>query len=75
MKYVRFLILFLSTALSALVGIFAGMWATIQMVNIFYFYLWVYIIIALLISAVFAFGGYKLTDKLISRSVYLCATE
>ena len=69
MKNLRYLIIFTVTLLSALVGIFAGMWVTIQMIGIFYFYLWVYIVIALLISAGFAFGGYKLTGKLIPRKV------
>ena len=69
MKYLKYLIIFTLTLLSALVGIFTGMWVTIQMIGIFYFYLWVYIVIALLISAGFAFGGYKLTGKLIPRRV------
>ena len=69
MKYLRYLITFTLTLFSALVGIFTGMWVTIQMIGIFYFYLWVYIVIALLISAGFAFGGYKLTGKLIPRKV------
>ena len=69
MKNLKYLIIFTVTLLSALVGIFAGMWVTIQMIGIFYFYLWVYIVIALLISAGFAFGGYKLTGKLIPRKV------
>ena len=68
MKYLRYLIIFTVTLLSALVGIFAGMWVTIQMIGIFYFYLWVYTVIALLISAGFAFGGYKLTSKLVLRT-------
>ena len=69
MKNLKYLIIFTVTLLSALVGIFAGMWVTIQMIGIFYFYLWVYMVIALLISAGFAFGGYKLTGKLIPRKV------
>ena len=69
MKYLRYLITFTLTLFSTLVGIFTGMWVTIQMIGIFYFYLWVYIVIALLISAGFAFGGYKLTGKLIPRKV------
>ena len=69
MKYLRYLITFTLTLFSALVGIFTGMWVTIQMIGIFYFYLWVYIVIALLISAGFAFGGYKLTGKLMPRKV------
>jgi hypothetical protein len=67
MKYFRYLILFIGTSLSALAGIFAGLWSTIQIVGVFY--LWITVIIGFLISAVFAFGGYKLTGKLIPRRV------
>ena len=69
MKNLRYLIIFTVTLLSALVGIFAGMWADLQIIKIFYFYLWVHAIIIILISAGFAFGGYKLTGKLIPRRV------
>jgi hypothetical protein len=63
MKYFRYLVLFIGTTLSALAGIFAGLWATIQIVGVFY--LWINVIIVFLISAGFAFGGYKLTRKVI----------
>jgi uncharacterized protein YneF (UPF0154 family) len=63
MKYLRYAILSLVTFLSALVGILAGMWATIQIPG--RFDLWIYVIIVLLISAGFAFGGYRLTRKVI----------
>jgi hypothetical protein len=53
----------MGTLLSALVGILAGMWATIQIPG--RFDLWIYGIIVLFISAGFAFGGYKLTRKVI----------
>ena len=63
MKYLRYPILTMGTLLSTLVGILAGMWATIQIPS--RFDLWVYVIIVLLISAGFAFGGYRLTRKVI----------
>jgi hypothetical protein len=66
MKYLRYLIIFTGTLLSALVGLLAGMLATIQISGIFD--LWVYVIIVLIISAVFAFGAYKLTSKLVLRT-------
>ena len=66
MKYLRYLIIFAGTLLSALVGLLAGMLATIQISGIFD--LWVYVIIVLIISAVFAFGAYKLTSKLVLRT-------
>jgi hypothetical protein len=69
MKYLRYLIVFIGTLLSALIGAFAGMWADLHIIKIFYFYLWVHAIIIILISAGFAFGGYKLTGKLIPRRV------
>ena len=69
MKYLRYAMLSVVTLLSALVGAFAGMWADLQINKIFYFYLWVHAIIIILISAGFAFGGYKLTGKLIPRRV------
>jgi hypothetical protein len=69
MKYLRYLIIFTGTLLSALVGAFAGMWADLQIIKIFYFYLWVHAIIIILISAGFAFGGFKLTGKLIPKRV------
>ena len=53
----------MGTLFSALVGILAGMWATIQIPG--RFDLWIYVIIVLLISAGFAFGGYRLTRKVI----------
>jgi hypothetical protein len=65
MKYLRYAVLSVVTLLCALVGIFAGMWADIQIINIFHFYLWVHAIIVISISAAFAFGGYKLTRKVI----------
>jgi uncharacterized protein YneF (UPF0154 family) len=65
MKYLRYAMLSLVTLLSALVGIFAGMWSDIKIINIFHFYLWVHAIIVISISAGFAFGGYKLTRKVI----------
>ena len=58
--------IFTGTVLSALVGLLAGMLATIQISGIFD--LWVYVIIVLIISAVFAFGAYKLTSKLVLRT-------
>ena len=58
--------IFTGTLLSALVGLLAGMLATIQISGIFD--LWVYVIIVLIISAVFAFGAYKLTSKLVLRT-------
>ena len=64
MKYLRYAILSIGTLLSALVGLFAGMWADIQIINVFHFYLWVHAIIVISISAGFAFGGYKLTNKI-----------
>ena len=67
MKYLRYLLFLTGTLLSALVGLLAGTWATIQISGIFD--LWVYVIIVLLISAGFAFGGYKLTGKLIPKRV------
>jgi uncharacterized membrane protein YccC len=67
MKYLRYLLFLIGTLLSALVGLLAGTWATIQISGIFD--LWVYVIIVLLISAGFAFGGYKLTSKLIPKRV------
>jgi hypothetical protein len=66
MKYLKYLIIFIGTLLSALVGLLAGMLATIQISGIFD--LWVYVIIVLIISAVFAFGAYKLTSKLVLRT-------
>ena len=63
MKYLRYLILFVGTSLSALVGLFAGMWATIRISGIFD--LWVYVIIVLIISAGFAFGAYKFITKVV----------
>ena len=67
MKYLRYLILFIGTSLSALAGLFAGLWATIQIVGVFY--LWITVIIGLLITAGFGFGGYKLIGRLILRRV------
>ena len=66
MKYLRYLIIFTGTLFSALVGLLAGMLATIQISGIFD--LWVYVIIVLIVSAVFAFGAYKLTSKLVLRT-------
>jgi len=63
MKYLRYPILSVGTLLSALVGILAGMWATIQIPG--RFDLWIYVIIVLFISTGFTFGGYKLTRKVI----------
>ena len=66
MKYLRYLLFLIGTLLSALVGLLAGTWATIQISGIFD--LWVYVIIVLLISAGFAFGAYKLISKLVLRT-------
>ena len=66
MKYLRYAVLSVVTLLCALVGIFAGMWADIQIINIFHFYLWAHAIIVISISAGFAFGGYKLINKIIA---------